>query len=100
MSRARHSSGGGIGAVPDNVKVQNMGGADSNTAKEAERRKRGGAVKGKMPMMVHGGAPKHHGNRPGRKSGGAVGADSSPMTQASRLTSPEGLSRDASDKSG
>ena len=102
MSRARHAraKGGGIGAIPDNEPIQKFAGGDSNTAKEAQARAKGGAVHKKMPTMVHGSAPKHHGNRPGRKSGGAVGADSSPMTSASRLTQPEGLSREASEGSG
>jgi len=100
MSRARHAKGGGVGAVPENEKAQVYAGAGSNVVKEAERRAKGGMLKGKMPTMVHGSAPKHHGNRPGRKSGGAVGADAHPMTSASRLSSPEGLSRDASEKSG
>lgn len=99
MSRARHeekrAKGGGIGDVSDKTKMEKYSGGDSDTAKEAERRARGGKVhKGKMPTMVAGHAPRHHGNRPGRKSGGAAGADSHPMTQASRLTAPEGLSRD------
>lgn len=102
MSKAsgRYAKGGGIGAVPDNEPIQKFAGGESNVAKEAARRAKGGAVHKKMPTMVHGSAPKHHGNRPGRKSGGAVGADSSPMTQASRLSGVEGLSREASEKSG
>lgn len=68
---------------------------DPKVEKEAEKRAKGGAIhKGKMPRMVHGSAPRHHTNRPGRKSGGSVGADSHPMTEASRLKAPEGLSRD------
>lgn len=98
MSRARHeekrAKGGGIGAM--NNKMESYAGTGSATEKEAEKRKRGGGVhKGKMPTMVHGSAPKHHGNRPGRKSGGSVGADSHPMTSASRLSPPEGMSNRA-----
>ena len=49
-------------------------------------RKRGGKAM-KAPIMLEGAAPKHHRlDRPGRKSGGAVGADSAPMSQASRLS--------------
>jgi hypothetical protein len=70
-------------------------GVGSETEKEAERRKRGGAImhKGKMPTMVAGHAPKHHENRPGRKSGGSVGADSHPMSSAAHLEPVEGMSR-------
>jgi hypothetical protein len=90
------AKGGGVGAVPENEKEESYAGTGSRTEKEAERRKRGGAVmrKGKMPHMIHGSAPRHHGNRPGRKGGGSVGADSHPMTEASRLSMPEGMHKD------
>jgi hypothetical protein len=99
MSRARHeehdkkrAKGGGIGAMNDKMESYTAGNPD--TEKEAEKRARGGKVhKGKMPRMVHGSAPHHHGNRPGRKRGGSMGADSHPMTEASRLEAPEGMSR-------
>jgi hypothetical protein len=101
MSRARHeehdkkherAKGGGIGAI-GKVKEESYAGTGSDTEKEAERRARGGKVhKGKMPMMMHGKAPKHHANRPGRKRGGSMGADSHPMTEASRLSEPQGMS--------
>jgi hypothetical protein len=78
-----------------------MKGMESYTAgkpkveEEAERRAKGGAIrKERMPRMIQGSAPHHNGNRPGRKSGGAVGADSHPMTEASRLRGAEGLSRE------
>lgn len=56
-------------------------------------RKRGGGVHhGSMPMHVDGKAPRHHrmDRVPGRKRGGGIGADTSPMTAASRLTAPTG----------
>lgn len=78
-----------------------MKGMESYTAKpnhveeEAERRAKGGAIKkGKMPRMVHGEAPRHHTNRPGRKGGGSIGADSHPMTEAARLKPTDNLTRD------
>jgi hypothetical protein len=104
MSKARHhmkrASGGGIGEISDKTKIMTYSGGDSNVKKEAEKRKRGGKV-GKMPMMVDGKAPKHHRlDRPGRKSGGAVGADSKPMSEAHNLTCPPGIGGGAStDKS-
>jgi hypothetical protein len=85
----------GIGGVADKKKTESYAGTGSDTEKEAERRKRGGGVhKGKMPHMVHGSAPRHHANRPGRKRGGAMGADSHPMTMASKLEQPEGMKRE------
>lgn len=88
------AKGGGVGEVGP-VKTESYTAGDPDTQKEAERRKRGGAVrKGKMPHMVHGSAPHHHGNRPGRKRGGSMGADSHPMTEAAKLTMPEGAGRD------
>src|SRR5450755_1296796 len=102
MSRARHEEkekprarGGAAGAgdIKENQKVQSYAGTDSEVEKAAERRKRGGGVhKGKMPRMVHGNMPHHHENRPGRKRGGSVGADSHPMTEAATLKQPEGMS--------
>ena len=45
MSRARHdekerAKGGGIGAVPENEKIESYAGTGSRTEKEAERRAR------------------------------------------------------------
>lgn len=96
-----HASGGGVGDIPKNAKIESYAGTGSKTEQEAEKRARGGKImKGKMPTMVHGSMPSHHGNRPGRKSGGSVGADMHPMTSAARLSQPEGLSRSGSvDKS-
>ncbi len=57
--------------------------------------KRGGGVHhGSMPMHVDGKAPRHHrmDRMPGRKRGGGIGADTSPMTAAARLTAPSGAS--------
>lgn len=106
MSRARHekhdmmhkrAKGGGVGEVGKDESMKGMESytaGDPDTEKEADRRARGGGIKmkkGKMPHMVHGSAPRHHGNRPGRKGGGSVGADSHPMTQAAHLTPAEGM---------
>lgn len=105
MSKHRHEAeknrkrGGGVGAIPTKVKEESYAGTGSDTEKEAERRARGGGVhKGRMPTMVHGNAPKHHRNRPGRRSGGSVGADAHPMTSASRLEGREGERAEKLDK--
>lgn len=56
-------------------------GGSSNVAKEARNmRKDGGAVPGKAAMMRL--------DRPGRKRGGAVGADCSPLSSAAKTESP------------
>lgn len=60
-------------------------GAGSNVEKEAEERKHGGRVKKKKHGgEVEGKHPKHRLDRPGRKRGGAVGADLKPLSTANR----------------
>lgn len=56
--------------------------------KEAEAKKKGGAVKSKKAMKADGGKSKHRMDRPGRKSGGRVGADKAPLSSAHNTTSP------------
>ena len=59
-------------------------GGGSNVIKEAKKRKRGGAVAGTAtPARL---------DRPGRKSGGRVGADTSPLTHAAHTSAPKNLS--------
>lgn len=59
---------------------------DSNVMDEAKERKFGGSVK-KKHVMMDGAKTKHQRlDRPGRKRGGAIGADSSPLTTAARVT--------------
>lgn len=66
-------------------------GKGSKVLEKAEKRKRGGSVHKKHPMHVEGGKARHGRlDRPGRKRGGGVGADTSPMTAASKLTPAEG----------
>src|SRR5580658_6481592 len=77
------------------MKAEVYAGKGSNTEKEAERRKNGGkraaggkvATKPKLPALAVGGAPSRHirMDRRGRKRGGSVGADSHPLTEASRM---------------
>jgi hypothetical protein len=100
--KEEHRARGGETKGPGDIGEDgSMKGMESYTAgkpkveEEAERRAKGGAIrKERMPRMIHGSAPHHNGNRPGRKSGGSVGADSHPMTEASRLRGAEGLSRE------
>jgi hypothetical protein len=49
---------------------------------EGDERKRGGKVKKKHGMMPEGKKAKHRMDRPGRKSGGRVGSDRSPLSSA------------------
>lgn len=75
MSRARHTkkaAGGGVMKVSGNPDV----------FKEAESRKKGGKVLGKMGGMK----AKHRMDKPGRKRGGRVGADKAPLSSAHGTT--------------
>lgn len=82
MSRARHrKSGGGLPMVAS---------GNPNVIKEAEEKKRGGRAKrkdgGKVIGLMTGGGVKPRMDRPGRKSGGAVGANKMPLSTAHRAT--------------
>jgi len=78
MSRARHNIKGGTkmtGGKAVSDPAPKLVSGDPDVAKEAKvGRKDGGAVEGKMSKMNLG--------RPGRKSGGRVGADKSPLSSA------------------
>lgn len=63
-------------------KAEFYSGADSNVAKEAEEKKHGGKVKRKEGGKVHGHMAKHRLDKPGRKRGGAIGADMKPLSSA------------------
>lgn len=75
---------------------------DDNVEKEAEERKKGGRVKherkrGGRTMEEHrieGKKAKMRLDRPGRKSGGRVGSDKSPLTSAHNVSKVEGHSTD------
>lgn len=64
-----------------------------NVIKEARERKDGGKVKrmagGKVLGKMTGGAVRPRLDRPGRKSGGRVGANTSPLSTAHNSSSPE-----------
>lgn len=83
MSRARHKASGGR----TEMKVS----GNPDVFKEAEDKKKGGKVKratgggvgvGKVVGLMTGGAVKPRMDRPGRKSGGRVGANLSPLSTA------------------
>lgn len=76
---------------------------DDNVEKEAKERKKGGRVEKKdcMPERKHGGRVKDEHrvegkmssmrlDRPGRKSGGRVGSDKSPLSSAHTVSSVQG----------
>jgi hypothetical protein len=95
MSRARHHAKhrahGGEAPAPSQYgkapeHLWNAHG--SNTVREAEQRKRGGAVARKHGGEVHeveGHAGKKRHDRPGRKRGGGVGANKMPLSTAAKV---------------
>lgn len=77
------------GVKPADPPVKNAySGGSSNVAKEAMKRADGGPVTGKMAAMRL--------DRPGRKMGGRVGADCSPLSSAA-TTSGRSDTRDRDD---
>lgn len=96
MSRARHREGHEGRAMHDiESRPEPYDAAGSHVEKEADEMHRGGRKKRR-----HGGRAEHdeiHGHmgkrrldRPGRKRGGAIGADTHPLTTASKVTNAEG----------
>lgn len=68
------------------MKAKPYDAADSNVEKEAEEKKRGGRVHRKRGGAIEGKKERMHLGRPGRKSGGRVGSDKSPLTSAAHLS--------------
>jgi hypothetical protein len=63
-------------------------GGESNAAKEAEEKKRGGKVmgEGEKPKMRHDRPARARGGQvPGRKRGGGIGANLTPLSTAARV---------------
>lgn len=87
MSRARHFKRGGRasgGSAPDIVS------GNPNVLKEAKARKRGGAVEPSPKVLkMYGGSVAKRLDRPGRKRGGGVGSDKSPLSSAHGSTGAE-----------
>lgn len=85
-------------------KVKAYDAQGSNVEKEVEERKRGGKVdcpperkhggKVKEEHRVEGKLAKMHMGRPGRKAGGRVGSDKSPLSSAHSVSSVVGHSTD------
>jgi hypothetical protein len=78
MSRARHKKGGVVVSNPPVTDA--YAGGDSTVVKYAKQRKHGGRA------TVDGAKPKMHLGRPGRKSGGRIGANKAPLSTAARIT--------------
>lgn len=89
--RKAHRAGGGVVDKDDSPK-EVYAGAGSNVVKEAEERKKGGPVKAKKEVRMAGAKAKMRLDRPGRKSGGRVGADKSPLSSAARTSDPDAAS--------
>jgi len=83
----------------DGGKAEFYAGAGSNVAKEAEEKKHGGKVhkKRKHGGHVHGEMAKKRLDKPGRKRGGAVGADMKPLSSAFREKDAVGHSTEDDD---
>jgi hypothetical protein len=104
MSRARHRKSGGrtdmwVSGNPD-VKKEAEG---REPYDKGDEKKRGGKVKkkrasgGKVLGFMDGGAVRPRLDRPGRKRGGGVGADRSPLSSANRKSSAESEPRESAD---
>lgn len=84
MSRARHREMGG--KVEPMVKPKPYNAQGSEVEKEADEKKDGGRMKRAKGGHVEGKKAMMRLDRPGRKRGGRVGADMSPLTTASKIT--------------
>jgi hypothetical protein len=86
MSRARHKKADG---GRTNMKVS----GNPDVFKEADERKKGGRAKradgGKIVGLMTGGGVRPRLDRPGRKAGGRVGANTSPLSTAHGTVSAE-----------
>lgn len=85
--RKSRAAGGMVEKDRDETPKETYAGAGSNVIKEAEERKKGGRVKKEMGK-VEGKMAKMRLDRPGRKMGGRVGADKSPLSSAAGGESP------------
>jgi hypothetical protein len=69
-------------------KLPMVAAGNPNVFKEAEKKGEGGSRKhGGAAHKMHGAHSKHRHDRPGRKRGGGVGADRSPLSSAHHVSS-------------
>ena len=104
MSRARHkhhkAEGGAVGGrkgmwVSGNPDVEKEAEGEESYSEGDEHKKKGGRVKkkekratgGKVLGLMTGGGVRARLDRPGRKSGGGIGANTSPLSTAKRVIS-------------
>jgi hypothetical protein len=80
---ARHKVKKATGGITTNGGYTANAGGNPEVIKEAEEKKKGGKVMGKM----QGEMSRHRLDRPGRKTGGRVGADRSPLSSANKTGS-------------
>lgn len=86
MKGKKHRAYGGV-VDKDPASREVYAGKDSNVVREADERRRGGPVrKRREGGRVEGKIAKMRLDRPGRKTGGRVGADRSPLSEAARTT--------------
>lgn len=87
MSRMRHKM------KKDGGRTEMKVSGNPDVFQEAEERKKGGRAKrkdgGKVIGLMTGGGVRPRLDRPGRKSGGRVGADKSPLSSAHGTTAAE-----------
>ena len=79
---ARHRKGRASGGIA-------VAGGNPNVLEEARAKKKGGAVMGK----IAGPLSRHRLDKPGRKMGGRVGADKSPLSSAHSDSSAPSMPR-------
>ena len=101
-SRAERKSGGRtmdmknkpndpVGKFDDDAGPSDVyAGEDSNVVKEARKRKRGGSCMKKGGLAVEGKKSHERMDRPKRASGGKIGAEKSPFTEAKRTSNRPG----------
>ena len=89
MSRARHKDGGRTAETSSQRGLAYAGGG-SAVEKEAEEKNTGGRVGRKSGGAAMGMSAKKRMDRPGRKRGGAVGADMKPLSTASKVRPAKG----------
>jgi len=96
MKGRKHRAAGGVVDKDPNPR-EVYAGSGSNVVKEAEERKRGGRVKKKDVGEIGGKMSKMRLDRPGRKMGGRVGADRSPLSSAAGGENPSDQSHSEED---
>jgi hypothetical protein len=103
--KGRHKAKGGrtdmlVSGNPDVIKEAEgkedyAEGDEKKRGGRAKKRATGGKVPAKTIGLMTGGAVRPRGDRPGRKTGGRVGADRAPLSSAHNTTSPGSIPRES-----